>query len=54
MSVVYVCVPGTVPGAGNAMGKKTSISLGFKRSLEFSEKAGITPKLTPITEKLKL
>lgn len=36
------------------MGRKTGIPLVFKRNLELSEKAGITPKLTQITKKLKL
>ena len=49
-----LCVLGTVLGAGDVMGKKTSVSLVFKRNLGFSEKAGITPKLTQITKKLKL
>ena len=53
LRIVYVCLPGIVLGAGDAMGKKTSISLVF-RGLEFSEKAGINPTLTQITKKLKL
>lgn len=46
-------MPGTVLGTGDAMGKKTGISLNF-RSLEFSKKAGITLILIQITKKLQL